>query len=174
MYIVKITSKLKYKYSQWSFLWNINFIALYKTHLYRFYNAVFATKILKNKNRRYRPIFQCTENCKKKKTDLYSPESCNLIGCSIEKSVLFSFRLLALLSSRSPVYSDGFMSCFLSKIDSKNPVYQACRVRCRNVGSVMRFVYIPPPPQQNCHLCNKTFAKEYIPQNQQQYSVLIN
>lgn len=41
--------------------------------------------------------------------------SCNLIGCLIEMSVLFLFRLLALLSSRPPVYLDRFMIRFLSQ-----------------------------------------------------------
>lgn len=104
--------------------------------------------------------------------------SCNLIGCLIEMSVLFLFRLLALLSSRPPVYLDRFMIRFLSQKSIVRTLYiKLAKCVVEKLAQLCALFPSPPPPplpprspQQNYYLCKKTFASQYTTQNQQQYN----
>lgn len=114
-----------------------------KTQLNRFtmYNLQQNIKKTKSKNR---PIFQCKIA---KMTCFPQYRSCNLIGCLIEMSVLFLFRLLALLSSRPPVYLDRFMIRFLSQKSIVRTLYiKLAKCVVEKLAQLCALFPLPPQP----------------------------
>lgn len=94
--------------------------------------------------------------------------SCNLIGCLIEMSVLFLFRLLALLSSRPPVYLDRFMIRFLSQKSIVRTLYiKLAKCVVEKLAQLCALFPLPPPPPPPPVHPNKTitFVKKHSRHN---------